>query len=115
MRGDFFALAESETGFDAGNPGRQFHAILIDIDHTPDWLLDARSGHFYSEAGLRQLATHLKPGGIMGLWSDVVPDEAFLQRLSDVFGEAWAEPVSFHNPLQDNTYTQTIYLARKPA
>tara|TARA_R110001592_G_scaffold288310_3_gene557291 strand:- start:1166 stop:1903 length:738 start_codon:yes stop_codon:yes gene_type:complete len=115
VRGDFFALAESETGFDAGNPGRQFHAILIDIDHTPDWLLDARSGHFYSEAGLRQLATHLKPGGIMGLWSDVVPDEAFLQRLSDVFGEAWAEPVSFHNPLQDNTYTQTIYLARKPA
>ena len=89
VRDDFFALAQSDTGFDADHPGRQFHAILIDIDHTPDWLLDARSGHFYSEAGLRKLLTHLKPGGLMGLWSDVPPDEAFVQRLSGVFAEAW--------------------------
>lgn len=112
LRGDFFALAQSEQGFDDKNPGRQYHAVLIDIDHTPDWLLDARSGHFYSKAGLEQLRRHLKPGGVMGLWSDVLPDDRFLQRLSEVFEEAWAEPVSFHNPLQDNTYTQTIYLAR---
>ena len=112
LRGDFFARAQSERGFDDSNPGRQFHAILIDIDHTPDWLLDARSGHFYSEDGLEQLRRHLKPGGVMGLWSDVLPDEKFLQRLSKVFDQAWAEPVSFYNPLQDNNYTQTIYLAR---
>jgi len=39
--------------------------MIID-PHGPDWLLDARSGSFYSEAGLRKLATHLKPGGIHG-------------------------------------------------
>ena len=109
---DFFALAQSDQGFDHTAPGRQYHAILIDIDHTPDWLLDARSGHFYSEDGLKQLRQHLKPGGVMGLWSDVVPDDKFLRRLSEVFAEAWAEPVTFHNPLQNNDYTQTIYLAR---
>ncbi len=109
---DFFALAQSDQGFDHTTPGRQYHAILIDIDHTPDWLLDARSGHFYSEDGLKQLRQHLKPGGVMGLWSDVVPDDKFLRRLSEVFAEAWAEPVTFHNPLQNNDYTQTIYLAR---
>jgi len=112
VRDDFFALAQSEQGFDPANPGRQFHGILIDIDHTPDWLLDARSGHFYSKAGLAELSRHLKPNGVMGLWSDIVPDDNFLRRLSDVFDEAWAEPVSFYNPLQDNNYTQTIYLAR---
>lgn len=112
LRDDFFALAQSENGFDESAPGRQYHAILIDIDHTPDWLLDARSGHFYSKDGLKQLRHHLKPGGVMGLWSDVVPDDEFLRRLSEVFEEAWAEPVTFDNPLQDNTYTQTIYLAR---
>lgn len=110
--GDFFAKAESEEGFDPAVPARKFHAILIDIDHTPDWLLDERSGSFYSEAGLRKLAAHLKPGGIMGLWSDAVTDEGFLARLDTVFGKAWAEPVTFHNPLQDKPFTQTVYLAQ---
>jgi hypothetical protein len=29
--------------------------------------------------------------------------------------EAWAEPVTFHNPLQDRPFTQTVYLARTAA
>jgi hypothetical protein len=29
-----------------------------------------------------------------------------------VFADAWAEPVTFHNPLQDRPFTQTVYLAR---
>lgn len=104
---DFFALAASEEGF-----GAPQDAILIDIDHTPDWLLDARSGSFYSEAGLRKLARHLKPGGVMGLWSDAGADEAFIARMASVFETAWSEPVTFHNPLQDRPFTQTVYLAR---
>jgi len=107
-QGDFFALAASEEGF-----GTPQDAILIDIDHTPDWLLDARSGSFYSEAGLRKLARHLKPGGVMGLWSDTKADEAFIARMASVFDTAWSEPVTFHNPLQDRPFTQTVYLARK--
>lgn len=107
-RGDFFALAASPDGF-----GVPKDAILIDIDHTPDWLLDQRSGSFYSEEGLRQLAGHLKPGGVMGLWSDALADEAFIARMRMVFAEAWSEAVTFHNPLQDKPFTQTVYLARK--
>ena len=63
--------------------------------------------------GLERLAAHLKPGGIFGLWSDEKTDDAFTGRLSSAFGEAWAEPVTFHNPLQDRPFTQTVYLARK--
>lgn len=107
--GDFFALAASDDGF-----GKLQDAILIDIDHTPDWLLDQRSGSFYGEEGLRQLARHLKPGGVMGLWSDAKADEAFVARMASVFESAWSEPVTFHNPLQDKPFTQTVYLARKP-
>ena len=87
-------------------------SILIDIDHTPDWLLDQRSGSFYSEEGLAKLARHLKPGGVMGLWSDARADEAFVARMAKVFSNAWSEPVTFHNPLQDKPFTQTVYLAR---
>lgn len=106
--GDFFALAASDEGF-----GAPQDAILIDIDHTPDWLLDQRSGSFYSEDGLAQLARHLKPGGVMGLWSDARADENFLARMKSVFTEAWSEPVTFHNPLQNKPFTQTVYLARR--
>jgi spermidine synthase len=112
-QGDFFALAASGAGFDAEHKGRKFDAILIDIDHTPDWLLDQRSGAFYSEEGLNQLASHLNPGGVMGLWSDARTDEAFVARLEQVFETARAEPVTFHNPLQDKPFTQTVYLGRK--
>jgi spermidine synthase len=115
LHGDFFALADSEAGFDADAPGRRFDAILVDIDHSPDALLDAGSATFYQPDGLRRLAAHLRPGGVFGLWSDAHPDEAFTARLASVFAQARAEPVTFDNPLQDRPFTQTVYLAQKCA
>jgi spermidine synthase len=111
--GDFFALAASRQGFDPDRPGRRFHAVLIDIDHAPDRLLDRRSGGFYTPQGLSGLAAHLHPGGVVGLWSDDRPDDRITRMLESVFGEARAEPVTFRNPLRDDTeFTQTVYLAR---
>ena len=113
MHGDFFALAASIEGFDAAAPGRQFDAVLVDIDHSPDALLDEGNSSFYSEAGLRKLAAHLRPSGVFGLWSNDLPDDIFTARLGRVFASARAEEVTFHNPLQDKPFTQTVYLARK--
>ena len=112
VQGDFFALAGSLAGFDPQQDGRRLDAILLDIDHSPEALLDERSSGFYRVEGLRALGRHLKPGGIFGLWSNDSPDPAFTARLASVFTEAWAEPVTFHNPLQDRPFTQTVYLAR---
>jgi len=112
VHGDFFAMAGAGKGFDPDFSGRRFDAILVDIDHSPEALLDARSTAFYRPRGLRALAAHLEPGGVFGLWSNDAPASAFVARLSGVFAEAWAEPVTFHNPLQDRPVTQTVYLAR---
>ena len=112
VHGDFFAMAASEEGFDEHAPARRFDAILVDIDHSPDALLDTGSESFYRPAGLRALARHLRPGGVFGLWSDARADDDFLARLRGVFAEARAEPVTFHNPLQDRPFTQTVYLAQ---
>lgn len=112
VQGDFFAMSDSRTGFDPDAFGRRFDAVLVDIDHSPDMLLDHRSAGFYRPEGFRALAAHLKPGGIFGLWSNDKPDQRFTDRLSRVFAEAWAEPVTFHNPLQGCPVTQTVYLAR---
>lgn len=106
IQGDFFQLAASDDGFTPKD------AILIDIDHAPDWLLNEQSKGFYTQDGLEKLARHLKPGGIMGLWSDRPEDENFVKLLKQVFTKAWAEPVTFHNPLQDRLFTQTVYFGR---
>ncbi|HEY4407128.1 MAG TPA: spermidine synthase [Xanthobacteraceae bacterium] len=112
VHGDFFALAEADAGFDPQAPGRRFDAVLVDIDHSPDGLLDPRNAAFYQPAGLRRLAAKLRPGGVFGLWSNALADETFTARLRECFAEARAEPVTFHNPLQDRPFTQTVYLAR---
>ncbi len=112
LQGDFFALAASPEGFDDHHRGRNFHAILLDIDHSPEALLDERSRAFYEEEGLERLSKHLLPGGIFALWSNNRPDAAFVERLSRVFDQAWAEPVEFDNPYQSEPATQSVYLAR---
>jgi spermidine synthase len=114
VHGDFFALAQSQAGFDPDAPGRRFDAVLVDIDHAPDHPLDPQNASFYEPEGLRRLAAQLRPGGVLGVWSNALPDDAFTARLRDCFAQARAEPVTFHNPLQDRPFTQTVYLARKP-
>ncbi len=114
VQGDFFALAASDEGFDSNQPGRQFDAILIDIDHTPERWLHGGSEGFYTTKGLQNLQRFVKPGGIVGLWSDEAPDSAIISLFANAFDDAWAEPVRFSNPLQDGAeMVQAVYLARK--
>lgn len=110
--GDFFAMAASEEGFDPAAPARKFDAVLVDIDHSPEFLLDPQNASFYEPQGLQKLSMHLKPGGVFGLWSNDLPDESFTARLASIFDSASAETVSFFNPLQNKDFVQTVYLAR---
>jgi spermidine synthase len=110
--GDFFQMAMNTDGFDPDTLAPTYDAILVDIDHSPEALLDEGNAPFYQPDGLAKLKTHLKPGGVFGLWSNEKPDDAFTTRLAGVFADARAEPVVFHNPLQDKDFTQTVYLAR---
>ena len=51
VQGDFFALAES-PGIDSRAPGRRFHAILVDIDHSPRHVLRPSHAALYGPDGL---------------------------------------------------------------
>ena len=113
VHGDFFALSASAGGFDPTQPARRFHAVLLDIDHSPSNLLHPRHHAFYEPAGLRALAAHLHHGGVFALWSDDPPDDTFLQSLSAVFATAEAHVVTFPNPLLDRDSASTVYVARK--
>jgi spermidine synthase len=111
QRGDFFAMADSDTGFDTETPGRRFHAVLLDIDHTPRHVLHPSHSAFYTPAGLRKLAGHLHPGGVFALWSDDPPDADFEAVLGEVFDHSEASIVRFANPLTGGYSTNTVYVA----
>jgi spermidine synthase len=110
---DFFVrAADPQRGFDPANPGRKFHAVLLDIDHSPRNLLHASNAAFYERAGLEKLAGQLHPGGVFALWSDDPPDERFLADLRAVFETVQVEVVRFANPLLDRESESTVYVAR---
>jgi spermidine synthase len=114
VRADFFAAVNSEA-LDPENPGKKFHAILLDIDHSPRNLLHPRHQSFYDGEGLRRLARHLRPGGVFAMWSDDPPDEQFFEALDHAFAEARAHIVTFSNPLQERDCASTVYVARAAA
>ncbi|MDQ1634617.1 MAG: hypothetical protein QOJ32_1426 [Frankiaceae bacterium] len=107
---DFFELAGG-AGFAPEAGPKRWHAVLLDIDHSPHHLLDDAHADFYSAAGLRQLAAQLHPGGVFALWSDDPPDEPFLAVLREVFAVADANVVRFANHLTGSTSTNTVYVA----
>lgn len=112
VHGDFFKLAaEPCRGFDPREAGRKFHAVLLDIDHSPRNLLSAGNAAFYQAEGLEKLAAHLYSGGVFALWSDDPPDEDFLTNLHAVFAAAEAHVVAFPNPLLEKDSASTVYVA----
>jgi spermidine synthase len=112
QRGDFFAMTADDGGFDPETPGRRFHAVLLDIDHTPRHVLHPSHAAFYTPAGLAKLVRHLHPGGVFALWSDDPPDPAFEAVLAEVFDRSEASVVRFPNPLTGGYSTNTVYVAR---
>ncbi|OUS13279.1 spermidine synthase [Gammaproteobacteria bacterium 53_120_T64] len=112
LEGDFFKLAtSSEAGFDASEPERKVHAVLLDIDHSPShWLNDANQG-FYTEASLQSVAGKIYTGGIFALWSNELPDGAFTELLQRVFGHCQAHVVNFPNPYTGGESCNSVYVA----
>ena len=107
---DFFALARGD-GFDPGDPGHAYDAILLDIDHTPDALLNPSHADLYGEEGMTRLRAFMKPGGVFALWSNEAPDDAFMAVLKNVFDSVEGHVVEFDNPVQGGTAINGVYVA----
>jgi spermidine synthase len=113
VHGDFFAM-NGARGFDPDVPDRLFDLIAVDIDHSPQHLLNGASAEFYGSSGHRRLVAHLRPGGVFALWSNDPPDPAYESLLAEMFLDVAAETVTFENPLQGRLSANTVYLATAP-
>ncbi|GAA1693436.1 spermidine synthase [Microcella alkalica] len=110
---DFFALMRGEPDAYFDLPAA-FHAILLDVDHTPSFPLAESHRDLYTADGLRRLVRHLAPGGVFALWSDEVPEAEFLGTLAEVFVEVHGHIVPFANPITGGTSQNGVYVARTP-
>ncbi|MEU8959088.1 spermidine synthase [Streptomyces sp. NPDC048518] len=112
VQGDFFALAGADVGLDPHEPGRRFHAVLLDVDHSPRHVLHPAHAALYRPEGLRALARWLHPDGVFALWSNDPPDDEFQAVLAEVFPKTESHVVDFPNPLQGGDATNTVYSAQ---
>lgn len=112
--GSFFDLAtDPATGFDPDCPGKQFDAILLDIDHSPTEYLNAANASFYTTENLALMAQQLKPRGVFAMWSQNLPEQQFEALLGTVFERVDSHVVTFYNPLQGGESTNSVYVCVK--
>jgi spermidine synthase len=79
-----------------GPPGDRYDLVLIDVDHSPREPLDPRSRPFYQAEGLRHVQEHLRPGGVLGVWS-AGDDDAFAAELEAVFSDVARRRIRWKN------------------
>ncbi len=105
---DFFDVVR------AGRADRTYDAVLLDIDHAPDWLLREDHGDLYTFEGFARVAAMIGDGGAFALWSDEVPDPEVVRRMAGAFEHAEAHVVPFPNPLTGGESVNTVYVAVRP-
>ena len=105
---DFFDVVRT------GRADRTYDAVLLDIDHAPDWLLRDDHGDLYTVEGLARVAAMIADGGAFALWSDEPPEAEVVRRMADAFEHADAHVVPFPNPLTGGESANTVYLAVRP-
>jgi len=98
-----------------GDATETFDLILMDVDHAPHMPLDPSSLPFYTPEGQKQVARHLKPGGILAVWSAFENDN-FTAVLKAGYEESWQEEVVWlvpHDDGNDQHLVNMLFFGRK--
>lgn len=109
IHADFFKVAtDVQQGF---GDQTQVDAVLLDIDHSPrHWLNQSNSG-FYTKESLTAVANKIKTGGVFALWSNELPDQAFIDLLNTVFVSTDSHIVRFPNPYSGGKSINSVYIS----
>jgi len=118
IHADFFRFISGDTSAPAKENSApdepdKFHAVLLDIDHSPQALLQPDHAAFYSAEGLARLAGRLHPGGVFALWSADPPEPDFLSDLERVFASVRVHESRFFHVLLNEENVNYIILARR--
>lgn len=90
---------------------RTHDVLLVDVDHSPGERLGESSDSFYSHSNLVLAAQHLKPGGVLGVWSTSA-DPAFEAELRKTFEDVRVDPIEFFNETVGLPETNWLFFAK---
>jgi len=88
-----------------------FDAVLIDVDHSPEDQLSSANARFYSVDGLSAASRHLRPGGVLGMWSYAEHSET-LEAMRQVFADVAARPIAYFNQHVQEDFVDWVYTGR---
>ncbi|MGC6427249.1 MAG: spermine synthase [Akkermansiaceae bacterium] len=92
-----------------GGPCR-YDAILLDVDNSPDPLVQKGNARLYARKGLQMIAKSLRPGGRVIFWS-AHPDKAFAKSMQRDFKNVEAIPAKAYPKAK--RFTHTLFVGNR--
>jgi spermidine synthase len=86
----------------------RYHAILLDVDNSPDPLVQKGNARLYSGTGIARTKAALHPGGRVVFWS-ANPDKSFARSLERVFKNV--ECIGAKAYPKAKRFTHTLFVA----
>lgn len=93
-------------------PSATYDLIVIDVDHSPDDQLAEQEHPFYTAAGLTLAQAHLRPAGVLAVWS-YAQSSNFADALHETFEQVHVEPVTTFNTLVGHEQTDWLFFGVK--
>ena len=90
--------------------GARYDAILLDVDNSPDPLVQKGNGRLYQRRGLEVARAALGPRGRVVYWS-AHEDAGFVRLLRKVFSKVRAIPAKAYPKAK--RFTHTLFLAER--
>lgn len=69
-----------------GVAAHRYHVVLLDVDNSPDPMVQRGNARLYSRNGLRRIKGSMHPGGRIVFWS-ANRDDPFAKSVKEVFGK----------------------------
>ena len=86
----------------------RYQAILLDVDNSPDPLVQEGNARLYARTGLELIRAALEPGGRVVFWS-ANPDKAFTKSLQRTFSRVESIPAKAYPKAK--RFTHTLFVA----
>lgn len=109
LHGDFFEWARGG----ASPAAPDYDVVLLDIDHSSEFLLQPAHASLYSVEGLRSVAARLTARGVFAFWSSDHAESGLASHLEQVFPAVEVHEVEFPNPALAEPEVNSIVVARK--
>lgn len=110
LLGDPRVVILQKDVFEILKRGEGYDAILLDVDNSPDPLVQKGNGRLYRRNGLEMARSALKRGGRVVYWS-AHQDKAFEKLLRKVFRKVEAVPAKAYPKAK--RFTHTLFVAEK--